>query len=102
MDEFLRGLGVKSMRPVAVFLGAGTLKHFGYPIARTVRKLKRSVFSCGFPAVVAKKSAQPFARMDGAARWEFGKVRADNLVLESLMIAFPVVIQNEFRNCAPQ
>jgi hypothetical protein len=34
MDEFLRELRAKSVRPIAIFLGAGASKVFGYPITR--------------------------------------------------------------------
>ena len=34
MDELLRGFRTSSNRPIAVFLGAGASKTFGYPITR--------------------------------------------------------------------
>ncbi len=37
--------------------------------------------------VVTQKATNPFETMDGAMRWKLGKIWADNLVLEALMVS---------------
>ena len=50
--------------------------------------------------VVAKQSTQPFSEFDGTLGREWREFRSDDLVPQSLMVSFPVIMQNELR-CRP-
>jgi hypothetical protein len=45
--------------------------------------------------IVAKQATEAHATVDCSVRWELGKFRPNNFVLEFLMIAFPAIVQNE-------
>jgi hypothetical protein len=55
MDEFLRELRAESVRPIAIFLGAGASKVFGYPITRD---LMLRIFQGLARGEILKKSAK--------------------------------------------
>ena len=66
-----------------------------------VRKLERGD-SCSFSIVILQQASESFLTMDGPFGWEVGDGRADNLVLQSLMVAFGVIMQIELRDGAAQ
>jgi hypothetical protein len=55
-------------------------------------------FSRGFSMIVTQQAAKPLSTVDGSVAWELGEFRANDLVLEPLMIPFHMIMQNEFRD----
>ena|SRR6185369_6482812 len=55
-------------------------------------------FSSGFSMIVTQHAPEPLSTVDGSVAWELGEFRANDLVLEPLMIPFHMIMQNEFRD----
>ena len=52
--------------------------------------------------IVTQHAAEPLSTVDGSVAWELGEFRANDLVLEPLMIPFHMIMQNEFRDGSRQ
>ena len=54
-------------------------------------------FSRGFAVIVAKQSTQALAAMNRTLGREWRKLRLDDLILQSLMVSFLMIMKNELR-----
>src|SRR5262245_30921498 len=65
-------------------------------------KTRTKRISCGFSIIVAQQTTESLTGTDGAFIWKFCEFWLDDLVLQTLMVSFGVVMQGELTNSATQ
>jgi hypothetical protein len=64
--------------------------------------IQTNVFSCSLPIIIAKLTTAALSALYFSAFRKRRKFWTNDFIFESLVIAFPVVMQKEFRNGATQ